>query len=490
MSGIRRMRGVAPAVLLSFAAGCHSPDPSLARRAQADGHRQVLIDATAEIARRHPGGLTLEDAIRIARQRNPGLLARRLAAAVARADRTAAFGAFLPQIQVEWTLRAMGEEPLRRMGASEVAVQDREVRDASLQIVQPLVAPNAWLLYRTASRGARMAELAEERAAQMLDLAVAAAYGQCAAAAADVRLRERELAAVERRCREAAAMAAEGYLGPADLAALEARQAAARFSLDSARRAERAARARWLGLLNLWPMADLRPRPGCLEAESAAVLRAAAPGAGIVELPALALTRRPIEEWLWHALVRRLELVAADVSVELRRNETLRALAAFVPSLLGFATLYTTSDSYVVHPEYWTTGLRAALASLVGLREVAGVARARREAERAAIERDDVAMTVLLQTVEALRLLDETAGALAAARPALEAAEAALREAEARRARDLVPLSEVLEREAEAAAARLRLEAAQRNHGLAVHLFRTALGGGLEHAPQVAEVKP
>lgn len=472
---------------LIFANGCRT-DWVGQRRSVSEAYRSALQEDTASILARFPEGLDLTNCVAIAKERNTRLAASQIAAKAAQMDRKAAFSVFLPQMQVTYSSLSLSEEPLKRFGETSVALQDKNAHDTSVQIVQPLFAPSAWLLYRSAKRGAEIASLAQERTEQMIELSVVSAFYQYGAVAEQLARLDAEAEAARQLLRESEALGREGYVTDAELAGVRVLLMERTRARDAARREAQLARSRLLQLMNLWPLANLTLRTGTLLDENHARYVIAIPGEEPRELAAEDLTGIPVEEWMFHALTSRKEMQIQDRTVALRRNETLRALAMFIPNLTGFANYYRTSDSYTVNQEYWGTGLQASLSAFVGFRDVAAYLKARQEAKGAYVEREETAMMVLLQVVEAYKNLADTRAVLDVSEAAASAAEKTLAAAEAEHRTGLMPLSQLLQARAAYSQALAQRNTAAFLQAMAMHAFRNVEGGGIDPAETPPEV--
>jgi outer membrane protein TolC len=459
--------------------GCQT-DWSAARRSETARYNARLQEETREILEGLPDGVDLPRAMAIAKERNTRLAAGQIASKVAQMDRDAAFSVFLPRIQATYDALSLSEDPLIRFGEESVAMQDKDVRQASVQVVQPLFAPSAWLLYRSARRGAEIATLAQERTEQMIELSVASRFYQCEAAAEQEAQLDAEAESARELLRESEAMAREGYVADAELAGVRVLARERERALQTARRESRLARSRLLQLMDLWPLADLKLKTDALPEESRARYRVASPGEAVRELAAGEFTALPVEEWMFHALVSRREMQMQDRTVALRRNETLRALAMFLPNLVGFANYYKTSDSYTVNQAYWGAGLQASLSTFVGFRDVAAYRKARREVEGAYVEREETAMMVLLQVVEAYKTLQDAGAVLEVATAAAAAADMTLASADAQYRAGFVPLSRLLQAKADRSQAAARRNTAAFANAVALQAFVNVVGGGVE----------
>ena len=463
---------------LACASGCRT-DWVGQRHSAAEAYRSALQEDTAAILAGFPEGLDLTNCVVIAKERNTRLAASQIAEKVAQMDRKAAFSVFLPQMQVTYNALSLSEEPLRRFGENSVPMQDKNSHETSIQIVQPLFAPSAWLLYRSAKRGAEIASLAQERTEQMIELSVVSAFYNHGSQVEQLAQLETEEAAARQLLRESEAMAREGYVTDADLSSVRVLLMERTRGLDTARRDVQLSKSRLLQLMNLWPLAEIKLKTDTLLMENNATYVVENPGRDPLTLSAQDLTNVPVEEWMFHALVFRKDMQIQDRTVALRRNETLRALAMFIPNLVGFANYYRTSDSYTVNQEYWGTGLQASLSSFVGFRDVAAYLKARQESKGSYVEREEMAMTILVQVVEAYKNLVDTKAALDVTEAAHEAARKTLVAAEAEHRTGLMPLSQLLQARASHSQALTQWKISAFLHAMALHAFRNVEGGGI-----------
>lgn len=459
-----------------LAAGCSSLTPSERRAEHANSWSSNLVVETQAVLERYPPPLSLADCRAIARDRSLSLAGARLAERLARIDSQAAFSAYLPQVSAQFETVNLSEPALRRMGESPIETQDQDIRLASIRITQPVFTPNAWLLYASARRGANMRTLSRERTEQLVDVQVTSLFFQHAIlesrrAAA---WRQAEAATVLRK--EVAALAREGYARDADLQQVQALEKTARLRASQLEREAGLARARLLEALNLWPLAAASFRSDSIDEPVLRRIPAATPDGKPTVLTAATVTRRPVEEWLFIALQQRLELYAGDQAVLLRKNEVLRALALFLPNLYGFANLYSTSDSYTINDQYWGAGLQGTLSLFAGFRNIQAYRAARAQQRQAFIEREETALTVLLQVMEARKEVRDADEQWRAAKQTARAARQEREDARAQYESGCENLSRYLNALAADEAAGADLESTGYARSVALQVFRDVIG--------------
>ena len=480
--GFHRGAALAAALLgvgLLIAVGCRT-DWEAVRRSAAESYRGDLQQATQALLDRCPAGLALTQCVALARERNTQVLAGQLAERLAQLDRNAAFSAFLPQVQLNYDTLSLSDPPAVKFDNMEISMQDQSLRRSSVQILQPLFAPSAWLLYRSAARGAEIAGLARVRAEQMVELATVTLFYQCLAQQEEVERLDQEAAAARQWFRDAEAFSAAGYATTSDVSRARALHLERERQCAGARRDSRQAQARLLQAMDLWPLAEMT-----LQRESppdAADLRCTVrtPGLEPHELTFDELLHGPVEDWMFHAMLSRAEMQSQDRSIALRRNEVIRALTLFLPSLMGFANYYTTSDSYTVNQQYWGTGLQASLSAFVGFRDVNAYLQARQAVKAAYVAREETALMVLLQVIEAHKTLRDAQDNLEVAEAAADAAERTLADLDSQYHSGLVELSRLLDAQATCSGAVARRRSAGFARAVALHAFQNVVGGNLE----------
>ena len=460
--------------LAALLCGCSTRDPDRLRRDQTDSFRSSLQDDTARVLSHYTNALTVHDCIAIARERSLKLSAARLAERVARIDSHAAFSAFLPQVSYEFQSVNLSEPALKKLGPDPVETQDQDVRTSTLRISQPIFAPNAWLMYASARRGADLQKIARQRTEQMLDVQVVGLFYQYAAIVDRLDSTRRHLESATELLRESTALCNAGYLLEADRQKVVTLESSRRQESSALDRQADLARARLLEALNLWPLADAqfdRHSVGSVEP----IRKADEPWTMD------RIASQPVEDWIYEAMNSRLELFAGDRTIELRKTEILRAIALFLPNLYGFANFYTTSDSYTVNDQYWGTGLQGTLSAFVGFRDVNAYRAARVQLKQAYVDREETAMAVMVQVVEARKNALDAAEQLTVARNAAEATRLTFESVKAQHEAGTASFSDYLAAMASQEAAQAGLSSAEYACSMALYVFRDVIGSSKEN---------
>ncbi len=459
------------AAAVSFCGGCRTQDPQTVRADAAQAHRETLQRETARILEERGGVLTLGAVRELAQTRSLALAQKRLSAALAALDRKQALSAFLPQLTAQFSASARDERVEILQGASRMETTDRNQVNGGMRLALPVFTPSAWLLHRQAVRGEAVGRLALERSGQLLDVQAAAAFfGACVALERQQAL-ETQVAQAERHQADLAARAVQGYATGTDEKQTAFGVAAARLQRDQAARIAALKRARLLEILNLWPLAEV-----ALDPADATAPHPLPEGLPARDTATPALLDVPLETWVYHALLARPELRMGDASVATSETEVTRALARFIPELIGVVSYNATSDSFTANPTWWAAGIQGAVSVFNGFQNVTTYRQAKEQVKGAKLRREETALAVMLQVLESHQSLQDAAQYSRVAELAAEAASAALHDRQAQQEAgraDLVALLAARQAQEQASAA---AQAARYGEALARFVFCSAVG--------------
>lgn len=438
---------------------------------------------TAAWFRTNSAPLSLQTCRALAHQRTLKLTQSELEARLAQLTSTAAFSAFLPQVEATYQRSGTNHDikvKLDSFGGMSAQMQDRWVSQAGITISQPVFAPNAWLLWAAARHGSAYQSLIAERNRQMLDIQVATLFYDAAVASNQIATYEAQVKASGELLRQVQQLAAEGMALRAESLRAEAYHKSDLYNLQVARDNAQAAKMNLLDILNFYP----------LSAEATTV-----DGASLLTMHELpwALTdadgqwvpvsreaalEAPLEEWLWSALVHRREMWAADRAIVLRKVEALSALANFLPTLSVMGGGAYTSNSSSLPHRYLTGGIGGVLSIFDGLQSIAQYLQAREQEEAAMLLREDAANTLMVTVWQAWTNVRQTRDRKAVAEARMVAADADYEETVARYQQGRETFKEVLDRYAMCEQARLDALSAVYADALAEVVFRDAVGLG------------
>lgn len=484
MTGIVNwISGCSVAVVLLGLLGCA---PGLQERVEvAQAYALEKPEETAAWFRTNTAPLTLSVCREWAQARTLKLTQSELEVRMAQLSATAAFSAFLPQVEATYQ-RSGTNRPLKMrlnaLGGLTAQMQDQWVTQAGLTISQPVFAPNAWLLWVAARHGSAYQQLVAERNRQMLDIQVATLFYDAAVAGEMIAAYEAQVKASEELLQRVQRLAEEGMALKAEVLRAEAFQKSDRYNLRVAQDNARAAKVNLLDLLNFYPLSqDVPPLEGASLLEIAGLPWAltGAEGQPVPVTRAEAL-QTPLAEWLWAALVNRRELWAADRAIVLHKVEALSALANFLPTLsVAGGGAYSSNSASVPH-RYLTGGIGGVMSVFDGFHSITDYLKAKEKGAAAVQLREDAANALMVSVWQAWTNLQQAQARKTVAEAAKVAAEADYEETMARYQQDQETLSDVLDRYALREQARLNAVSAAYADALAEVVFRDTVGLGWE----------
>lgn len=450
MSGNKPKRsftaGFAGAVLLAaLLSGCTTVDYQAMREADRDSFIARMEENSAELL---PGDLplTLPKAIEIALENNLDIRLKDLQTRLARLDRQAAFGNFLPAVDLNYAWSS--SDPLQKMKAGGVYMQtsDRAFSYAKLEVQQPIFLPQTWLMYSMRQKGQDIGELLAERTRQLISLQVIGEYYACLSLEQSSGYLQQAIRESETLRAEVQAWEREGLATPAQLKRAEALLLSRQIAWEENTRQLRLAKADLLETLGLNPLADFQLQPPD-------AIQDATP-----ELPDL----------MTEALLNRLEIHVADRNIELQKDQTRMAIAEFLPSLFGLGDVTYNSNSFLKYSSIWSGGVAGVLTVFDGFRNINQYRSARETEQEGFLKREQLCLSILLEVFNARLEADRAAERLKLAECNLESVKLEWREIQAHWREGLIRVSDYLEAETRRDEAQTQIALARYRHQLAL----------------------
>lgn len=434
--------------------GCTTIAPGF--RAEHAREFQASLDARTEEALPPGTVLGLDECLKLAMAHNLDLRAQRLAVDMARLDESIAFSAFLPQVTASASVTSWDRQPASQMlGPVTIPTHDKTLRDVSYDVQMPIAVPATWLLYSIRGHGASSAEYGLDYARQMIALNVTSAYYECLALMASRDALRTQLDHVRVFARELNELYGEGLVAAWQWEQAKTAAMARQTALQETERSLQQRKGSLLHLLGLSPLTDVS-------------LQVDAP----LEMPSEALP-----DLVYGALRNHPRLHVADRDVAIAEDEVKISIMAFLPNLAGFASFANTSESRSQYKWSSLGGFASFMTLFNGFANVHDYRNAKGKAEKAYIEREAQCIALMAE-VQAAYLNTQTAGDyLAVADQALAAAEAHLKEVEARVAEGLLLGSDHLQVLAERDEAQSQRAAALFRHQLSIAVLLNTLGG-------------
>ncbi len=408
---------------LFLATGCATFNGARTREADKDAFLAGLEERTAqELEKDTP--LDLERCIAIALDNNLAVKSADLDARLAKLKRDIAFSNFLPTVTFEYTSTELNRAPASSIIAGmSTTMQDRIIRETTVQAQMPIFAPATWFLYAAHKRGEEIGALAADYTRQMIALQVTGLYYQCLATQETRCTLESQRAAAETLVKEVEAYHREGMVTDADLAQVRLLLLARETALESNARAKERNLAELLTAMGVSPTAE-------------PALEASHP---------LTAPEGELADWILEALLNNPRLAIADRQVAIEREKVRIAIADFLPMLAGFAARSHTSNSFMTYPYASALGFTGLMTLFNGFKNINEYKAARVEQEQAFLAREQESLAVMLEAVKAHSTLEEARSTLRLADAAVDAEAKMLAERAAKMREGLLRPSEMLD---------------------------------------------
>lgn len=435
-------------------AGCATFDGNAAREEQAAVFQQQLADKTeAVVAPDKPLGL--DDCLRIALENNLSIKAGDIQARIAKLDKKAAFANFLPELELSFKDVAWEQQPMSQLGGMfTVAMQDKSMRIATVDMQMPIFAPATWLAYNMRARGEEIGGIVADYTRQMICLQIAGLYFQCAALEETQKSFKAQLAAAEELLKQVTAFREEGLVNESQLRQVELMVLARQTSLEKNGRELAQAKTELLAAMGLSPLAEVTFR---------------------LEMPLMA-PEGSLEDLVWQAMLNNPRLRIEDRKVVIQQDMVKLAITNFLPQLGGFATFEHTSNSYMAFADSLMGGVAGALTLFNGFANINEYKIARQEQEAAFVEREQMCLTVMTEVVRAYLNLQNALDDKALADKALIAAESRLREVDAQWQEGLITGADKVAAVAERDSAQVNAASARFQEQVVIAVLRNVLG--------------
>lgn len=447
--------------LMAILSGCASVDYRTMREADSGLFIDRLEEKSGELL---PADrpLSLAEAVAIALENNLDVQLKDLQTRLARLDRQAAFGNFLPVVDLNYSWSS--SDPVQKMkaGGGYMQTSDRAFSYAQIEAQQPIFLPQAWILYSMRQKGQDISELLAERTRQLISLQVTGEYYACLSLEQSQSYLQQALRETETLLAEVQAYEREGLVTPAQLKRVETLLLSRQVALEENARQLRQAKADLLETLGLNPLADFQLQPPD-------PIQDATP-----ELPDL----------MTEALLQRLELHAADRNIELQKDQTRMAIADFLPNLFGLGDVTYNSNSFLKYSSIWSGGVAGVLTVFDGFQNIHQYRSARETEQEGFLKREQLCLSILLEVLNARLEADRSADRLKLAECHLESVELEWKEIQARWREGLIRVSEYLEAEARRDEAQTQLAQARYRHQVALAALADVTGGTRKESSQ------
>ena len=364
-------------------AGCSSFDGKKIRQEHVKMYRQALEERAEDLL---PGEeqMDLEDCILLALDNNLDIRVAEVQRRIAELDRKVSFSQFLPQVNLNYNYTAWDPQPEMFTGAGSQPMHDKRISEISWQIQMSVFNPSTWFMYGMHARGEEIAEIVADYTRQMIVLQVTTYYYYF------LGLQEIETVLDSRiRAAEELAEQLHGYQSEGLVFAWQSNQARVNLQTQKLQRLRvhqllEQIKGQLLIAMGLSPVNSIN----------------------LDVTPPATEPQGTLEDFFTEALLNHPQLRIADRKIEIEKEKVKLALANFMPSLMGFASRVNTNDGFQRYSNYWMTGLSGMLTVFNGFANIYEYDAAKENVKKAALEREQAILALLLEVFRAYQTLE------------------------------------------------------------------------------------
>ena len=425
-------------------AGCMSFDPVQARHEHMETYSGTL-DRMAENLLARP--VSLADCVAVALTNNFEVKCADLDRNLGRVAMDMSYSLFLPKVAADAGYVKYGKNPLtvsQSYGHGGIS--------ASMDVFQPA----SWFMYDAARHGVASSEMAAAYVRQGIVLETTRNYFSVLVQEDLIRAYESQLAAADEMASRVSGLAAEGLARGWEAEQARSIAMSKRADLERARREMAVVKAELLQGMGLSPL-------------SAVELR------GEEEMPEA--PEGSIEELVLRALETHPRLSMADRAVVSAEADVRRAICSFIPTVSIFVSP-SFSNNKVMNPptENISLGFSSAWTIFSGFYNVGVYKQARTEKRRSEYERENAFLSVISCVISAEAALRDAGEISAVYESVYAAARTKYEDYNARGKEGLVPISDVLDAQAEMDAAEVNMVLSRYDERVAVENLKLAMG--------------
>jgi outer membrane protein TolC len=384
--------------ILTFT-GCHGFNGENVRLEHSESFRKSLDRKTEEMLS-NTTPLTLEDCLRIAMENNLDVRIAQVQQRVAGMNRKVSFSQFLPQVNFIYNYTRWDPRPEIVIGANSQPMHDERIREMTWDIQMSVFNPSTWFMYAMYKRGEEIAELTANYTRQMIVLQVTTYYYYCLGLQEIEKVLDSRIRAAEKLSEQLRNYQAEGLV-------FQWQSEQARVNLESQKLQKKRVRqlleqtkGQLLMAMGLSPLSSIQLHTS----------------------PPVTAPQGTLEDLVTEALLSQPRLRIADRQVAIEKEKVKIALSGFMPSLIGFADRVNTTDAFQKYSSFWVTGLSGVMTVFNGFANINEYKAAKENVKKAALEREQATLALMLEVLRAYQNLQITKDSIAVAEDSFNAA--------------------------------------------------------------------
>jgi outer membrane protein TolC len=398
--------------------------------------------------------LDLATCIEIALENNLDIRLADINGRLAGIDRNIAFSYFLPQIDVQYTRLINEKQQMQKAMGSYVAMSDKDITQKIMSGQMAVFYPSTWFIYNSYKKGEDIQILVSERVRQAIRLQVTALYLACLSREASCKAIEVSVKQAETLIKEVEALYREGFVLKSDLEDARLFLLSRQNSLRENIRLRTETKAELMEAMGLSPLVDI----------------------SLGGAPSLSTVEGELSEQILKAMLNRLELKVSDRNVSIKKDALKIAIVDFLPMIGIFADYTNSSNSFQYYESILSYGISGVLSIFDGFRNVQDYRAAKKEYQKAMIEREQSCMKIMLEVIKARDFLEQAKDLKGLASLDLEASRSNLREVRALWREGMVTSSEKLNATSRYTAAEANVSLADYQYNVAVATMNDVMG--------------
>ncbi len=370
-----------PYIILLFTllfAGCSSFDGRAVREKHTKDYQEELAAEMNDLLSEEKV-FGLNDCIQTALENGLQIKAAKLQQQIAKLERKISFSNFLPAVNLSYDYTKWDRQPKVNTGTATMATHDQTVKNITWQMEMSIFDPSTWFLYAMHQRGEEVAQLVTKYTEQMTVLEITVNYYHCLTLQQARQAMQSQLKATEELEKEIGEFSKEGMVTQWQYEQAQVAVLTRRTELNRLEYAIKQAKADLLVSMGISPLGDISLK---------------------IEEP-LQVPAEPLEDMVCKALLENPQMGIADRQVAIAEEKVKIALAAFLPRLTIFANRANTSDSYQLYQNFWQFGLTGTMSIFNGFANINEYKAAKERKKAAFIDREQQALTLILQVYKA-----------------------------------------------------------------------------------------
>lgn len=302
---------------------------------------------------------------------------------MAQLGRNVSFSQFLPRVNLNYNYTQWDPQPEIVIGENSQPMHDRRIRDITLNIQMSVFNPSTWYMHAMHQRGEEIAEIAAEYTRQMIILQVTTYYYYCLGLEEIEKVLDSRIRAAEKLAEQLQDYQAEGLVFGWQSDQARVNLESQKLQRKRIRQLLEQTKGQLLIAMGLSPLCSIQLRPS----------------------PPITDLQGGLDDFIAEALLNHPRLRIADREIAIETEKVKIALAGFMPSLTGFASRVNTTDAFQRYPSYWMLGLSGMLTVFNGFANIDEYKAARENVEKAAIQREQTTLALMLQVFRAYQNL-------------------------------------------------------------------------------------